>query len=80
MNATECTTAQLLILLSLFLNSFIRSLGEQVQYKACAGYHCCAGSGLLHHTGNEVNNKDKNLSDHHKAGNLGELSFCMQLK
>lgn len=31
----------------------IRSPGEQVQYKACAGHYCCASSGLLHHTGND---------------------------
>lgn len=34
----------------------IRSSGEQVQYKACAGYYCCAGSGLLHHSGNDRGN------------------------
>lgn len=31
-----------------------RSPGEQVQYKACSGHHCCAVSGLLHHTGNDI--------------------------
>ena len=28
-----------------------RSLGEQVQYKACTCHHCCASSGLFHYTG-----------------------------
>lgn len=35
-------------------SSSLRSPGEQVQYKACAGDHCCAVSGLLHHTGIET--------------------------
>lgn len=43
-----------IIVLLFYPSSSLRSPGEQVQYKACAGHHCCAVSGLLHHTGNET--------------------------
>lgn len=39
-------------LLSMILPLFIRPPGEQIQHKACAGYYCCVGSGVLSHTGN----------------------------
>lgn len=38
--------------LSMILPLFIRPPGEQIQHKACAGYYCCVGSGVLSHTGN----------------------------
>lgn len=67
----------IIVLLLFYLSSSLRSPGEQVQYQACAGDHCCAVSGLLHHTGNETGGDKKTLQ---VVGLYicGKLVFCMQ--